>query len=177
MSFPWLKRNERIMRSAWSSSSVGKQSGRRDHLRRQFAQGRQLGGGRVSSRQIPGHTVQAFEHGPTVGKSVIQAHGHRKSADRRLCLPREDEAMPALLMQAAEARVLPLECGQRVQRIGDPPRKPLRDRRQQQRIALLRHAGQQGFSRGQGVGELVRAQQSAHRGEFGVDRLEAVAPS
>jgi hypothetical protein len=78
--------------------------------------------------------------------------------------------MPALLMQAAEERMLPFECGKCLQRVRDSTGKPLGDRRQQQRIALFRHPGKQGFSRSHGGGEPVRTQQAAYGGEFGVYR-------
>jgi hypothetical protein len=61
-------------------------------------------------------------------------------------------------MQSAEARVMLFESRQSVQGVGYPAREPLRDRRQQQCLALLRRPGQQRSSGGKGTGELVAPQ-------------------
>ena len=107
----------------------------------------------AAARRLSGHAVKALEHAPAPRQRRIDVHGAQKGLDRGRCLPQGDVAIAALLVQAAEARMQSLECGERGKGRGSFAELPLRDRAQIQHVAILGHGEQQRLGRLQSVRE------------------------
>ena len=107
--------------------AILEQSGRRHHLGRQVLQLRQLG--RRGRRIVgpAGHPKQALEHPPTARQGMIEVHRTLKRSDRLRCFATVDEAPPLLLVQPAEARMVPLQGRKRAERLVWTAEVALRD--------------------------------------------------
>ena len=95
------------------------------------------------------------------GERVVDVHRAQERLDGRLRLSQHHVAAAALLVQAAEARVVRLEGRKRGERVGDPPEEALGDRAEQQRIAVGGLGGEERLGRVQELREAVLAQQLA----------------
>ena len=96
------------------------------------------------------------------GECVVEAHGPRECFDRLRRLLQIDEAATALLVEAAEARMMPLQGRKRVQGIGDAVQIPLRNGREQEDIPVVRHECEQRFTSAERLCEPLLTEQRAH---------------
>ena len=116
---------------------------------------------------MSGHAIETLEHAPAGGQGVVECHGLLEGLHRLGCLAQGDKAVAALLVQATEARMVALEDGKCLQRLGDLAQIPLRNGHEQQRVPLLGLSGQQRIRVGQDLGELLLPEQRTERGDLG----------
>ena len=86
---------------------------------------------------------------------MIEGDRCEKSLDRLRRLLHGGEAMPALLVQPAEARMMPLEVLELCQRGVDAAKASLGDGHEQQRIAMIGRCVEQPFTRRDCLRELL----------------------
>ena len=107
-------------------------------LGRKSCERRHLPGGSGGGMRIAGHPVESFEHAPTRGQRGVEFHGSHERRNRLRRPLQRDKAVSALLMEAAEARVAPLEAIEDRERLGDATPIALGEREQQQYVAVVR---------------------------------------
>ncbi len=147
--------------------AVHEQPRRDHHLARELAERGHVTGRHGGVGGLPGHAIKAFEHRPARGQRVIDVDGEQERGDRLRCALQGHVAVTALLVEAAEARMVSLQRSERVEGIGDATQIPLGDGHEQQRIPLARRLGQQGFARRQRLGKIAPPDQPADAGHFG----------
>ena len=113
---------------------------------------------------VAGHAVETLEHLPAARQRVVKVDGPQKGLDRLRCLAQLDEAAPAFLMQAAEARMVLLERRERLEGGRDLPQVALRDGLAQERLPLPRGLLQHGRHRREHLGKAALPEQFAQRG-------------
>ena len=122
-----------------SSPSENRARGLHD-LRRQSLQGGHVRGGRAPRSSLrPVMRYRPSSMRPARGQCRIDVHAAQEGIDRPRRIAQGDVAMAALLVQAAEARVQPLETLERRQRLRDPAQMALAQRDQIQHVAVLGH--------------------------------------
>jgi len=125
-------------------------------------------------RRLAGHPVQALQHVPAGREGRIDLHAAQKGIDCLGCLLQCDMAMTALLVEAAEARMQSFEAGQRGKRRIDIAEQTLRQRAQNQDVAILGHRDQECVSRAQGFGEAPLIDEFARSPNFKLYRRRTV---
>ena len=141
--------------------AIGKQAGRRDHLRRHALQGRDLGGGGGRVGTVADHPVEPLEHAPGRGKGPVHLHRLLVRFDRGLGVLHRDVTVAALLVQAAEVRVVTLEALEGRQRVPEAPRLPLTEREQVQYVPILGYFGLENCRRRDGCAEAPLREEAA----------------
>src|ERR1700733_10110896 len=105
---------------------------------------------------------------------MIDGHGLEKSLDGLRRLLHINEAAPPLLMEAAEARVMPLESPECVQCLGYPAEISLRNGHRQQNIPVVRRFGEQCFPRRECLRILSLPYEGVYPGGLGTERRSGV---
>ena len=121
--------------------------------------------GRGGVAGLAHHAVEPLEHAPARRQGGIEVHGGQQRFDGAWRVLQLDPAKPAFLMQAAEARLQPLEPGQRRLRLLDPAQMAQADGGDQKQVAVLGIPSQLRLGGGQGgymVAALLQPTQPRH---------------
>ena len=98
-----------MMFSAGASSPSENSDVALHHLRRQSLEGGDMRGGHGGVVASPRHPIEALEHAPARGQCRVDVHCPQERIDRPRRILQRDVAVPALLVQAAESRLVALE--------------------------------------------------------------------
>jgi hypothetical protein len=109
--------------------------------------------------RLPGHAIQALEHGPAAWQRVVDVHGLEESSDGLGCLTHLHVAAAAFLVEAAEARMVVLDSVEGLHGIGDAVQVALCDGDAQQSVAMASDFRVQPLAGGQHRCELMLAHQ------------------
>ena len=118
-------------------------------------------GGDRGIRGVADHAVKCLERAPTRGQRRIDGDGVNVRGDRRRRIPQGDAAVPALLVEAAEAGVPLREIIQGGQGAGEIVETTTADGQHVQNVPIPRHLACQPFSRCLSLREFTVLQQSA----------------
>ncbi len=131
--------------------AVGEQRGRGHHLGRELFERCDMGGGGGGVLRVAREAVDALEHAPAHRQGGIDVHRAQERVDRPRRIPERDVAKAALLVQAAEARLQLFQAVQRLKRLRQAHQMPEADGGDQQEIAVLGQAAEQGLGALQGL--------------------------
>src|SRR4029077_6211776 len=126
-------------------------------------------------RRLPLHAVQAFEHAPAARQRMIDVDRLEERLDGRLRLAQRHEAAAALLVEAAETRMMLLESGEGCEGCGYLPAEALRDGRAQQCLSVAGRGSEHHPGRVQHLIEAVLAQELMEASVEGARRFGGCA--
>ncbi len=149
--------------------AVGEHRSGRDDFRRQFRQRGHMSGRHLGVLALSGHPIERLQRAPAGRQGRIDIDCLQERLDRLGSVAQRDKAMPSLLIQTAEAGMMPLEPLQGGKRLGNSLQITLADGNHVEDVAVLRNLDGQGLGRAQRGAELIALEESSNTQDFRFD--------